>query len=204
MNARRLLALLLGFAAARAAEPPASVPAPDGAPAPAAVTSPASAPAQPPLAPRKSRGPDPRTSAAQPPPPLSPRFQQVRDRMEELFRHRSEAPPVFEARSNPFRAAGALAPLPQRGPKPAAADAPPPVASATDLQLLQQAAATLKVGGTIRIGGVDHLSINQTAYKEGDAINVRVKGQPVVVRVKNISRYSYTLSLNGTELSVKY
>ena len=41
-------------------------------------------------------------------------------------------------------------------------------------------------------------------YKEGDVISTKVKGQPVFVRVKHISRYSYTLSLNTTELSVKY
>ncbi|MCX6953175.1 MAG: hypothetical protein NTV51_13565, partial [Verrucomicrobia bacterium] len=90
-----------------------------------------------------------------------------------------------------------------RGARPAD-DAPAPAASATDLQLLQQAAATLKVGGRIGLGGVDHLPSNQTAYKEGDVINAKGRGQTVLIRVKNISRYSYTLSLNGTELSVKY
>ena len=70
--------------------------------------------------------------------------------------------------------------------------------------MLKQAAATLKVAGTIQINSVAHLIINQVPYKEGDVINLRAKGQPVFVRVKHISRYSYTLSLNAAELSVKY
>jgi hypothetical protein len=77
-------------------------------------------------------------------------------------------------------------------------------ASPSDLALLQQAAAVLKVSGTIQLGGVSHLIINQEAYKEGDVLNARLKGQPIHLRVKNISRYSYTLALNDAELSVKY
>ena len=60
------------------------------------------------------------------------------------------------------------------------------------------------MAGTIQINGVAHLIINQVPYKESDVINVRMKGQPVFLRVKHISRYSYTLSLNAAELSVKY
>ncbi len=46
--------------------------------------------------------------------------------------------------------------------------------------------------------------INQVPYKEGDVLKARVNGNPVFVRVKHISRYSYTLALNNAELSVKY
>jgi hypothetical protein len=139
-------------------------------------------------------------------PPLQPRFQQVRDKIDALFRNRGESLPDPDPKKNPFRPAGsgAVAKTPSRGSGVAEKAAPPPSASATDLAILQQAAATLKVAGSITIGGVNHLSINQVPYKEGDVINVRLKGQIAFVRVKNISRYSYTLSLNGAELSVKY
>lgn len=208
MTTRGLLLLLLAFAGtgARAAQPSATGTPPPTENAPV-VAPPTVAPASsaPPAAAggRKSRLPDPKSV---PPPPLSPRFQQVRDRIDELFRHRQEEPPVTDPRSNPFRPAGApLAPPRTATPRtPEGSPAPAPSASESDLQLLQQAAATLKVAGSINIRGVDHLSINQTAYKEGDVIHTKVKGQTVLIRVKNISRFSYTLSLNGTELSVKY
>lgn len=138
-------------------------------------------------------------------PVLQPRFQQVRDKIDALFRNRSESLPDPDPKKNPFRPAGsgAVAKAPSRASGAAEKAAPAP-ASATDLAILQQAAATLKVAGSITIGGINHLSINQVPYKEGDVINVRLKGQIAFVRVKNISRYSYTLSLNGAELSVKY
>jgi len=175
----------------------------------AAPTSPppqAAAPAPAPVEPAKKTPP---TITGKPPagttPPLQPRFQQVRDKIDALFRNRSESLPDPDPKKNPFRPAGsgAVAKTPSRGSGVAEKAAPPP-ASATDLAILQQAAATLKVAGSITIGGVNHLSINQVPYKEGDVINVRLKGQVAFVRVKNISRYSYTLSLNGAELSVKY
>lgn len=159
------------------------------------------------------------------PPPLSPRFQQVRDRIAALLAHRSEAPPKFDPKKNPFRPAGAgpaatiavpsapvVSPLSAgasgssrpAAPPASTVDAPSGTPPSGDLALLQQAIATLKVAGTVQIGVVAHLVINQVPYKEGDIIIVKVKGQPVYLRVKNISRYSYTLALNETELSVKY
>ena len=45
---------------------------------------------------------------------------------------------------------------------------------------------------------------NSVVRAEGEVINLRSKDQPVFVRVKHISRYSYTLALNAAELSVKY
>lgn len=82
------------------------------------------------------------------------------------------------------------------------ANLPPPPSA--DLDVLRLGTAALKVAGTVQINGRAHLIINQAPYKEGDVLNVRVKGQPVFLRVKNISRYSYTLSLNEAEISVKY
>lgn len=140
-------------------------------------------------------------------PTLTPRFQQVRDRIAILLGHRNDAPPVADPRKNPFRPAGAAPAEPVKGRAtgaPAVAAPSKPVTSGTDFQMLQAAATTLKVAGTIQINGIGHLIINQVPYKEGDVLKARVNGNPVFVRVKHISRYSYTLALNNAELSVKY
>lgn len=189
-------AVIGGLAAQRPAAPAETAPAAEEVYTPEPVVAPG--PARP--ADKKSAAPAPVT------PPLSPRFQQVRNRIDVLFHHRNEAAPAADPRKNPFRPAGAapvvVAPVASRSG--AAVVAPPPAASNADLLLLQQGVATLKVAGTIQINGLAHLVINQVPYKEGDVLSVRVKGQPVFLRVKNISRYSYTLSLNAAELSVKY
>lgn len=212
MNALRSIALLLGFAAAAGglvAQSPATPPEAAGAAAAEEVYVPERAPANPApasgaVAPAASASGDKKLPAPAAKgsggisPPLSPRFQQVRDRIAALLKHRSETPPAFDPRKNPFRPAGA-APV-----EPTASTPPPPVTTGTDYQLLQAAAATLKVSGTIQLGGVGHLIINQSPYKEGDVLHARLKGQVVLIRVKHISRYSYTLSLNHAELSVKY
>ena len=62
----------------------------------------------------------------------------------------------------------------------------------------------LNVAGVIQINGRDHLIINQAPYKEGDVIIARAKGQPVYLRLKVISRFTFTLSYNDSELAVKY
>lgn len=229
MNAPRSLALLLVFAVAVggiAAQSPAAPPEATGAtaaeevyvperapaagavapaiPAPVAASS-AVAPAAPAPGDKKLATPAAKGSGGVPP-PLSPRFQQVRDRIDALLGHRSETPPAFDPRKNPFRPAGAAPVEPTAVARSGAAATapPPPVTTGTDYQLLQAAAATLKVSGTIQLGGIGHLIINQSPYKEGDVLNARLKGQIVPIRVKHISRYSYTLSLNDAELSVKY
>ena len=179
------------------------------APAPAGPTSVATAPTPAPASVATDTNTPTLTAKtpATPTPTLTPRFQQVRDRVTALLGHRNDAPPVADPRKNPFRPAGAAPAEPAKG-RPAGApvvNAPAkPVTSGTDYQMLQAAATTLKVAGTIQINGVSHLIINQVPYKEGDVLKARVNGNPVFVRVKHISRYSYTLALNNAELSVKY
>ncbi len=200
------------------AAPSAPVPSATAGKAPAADTAPAVDPKAKPTKTKTSS--DVLTKVAlMPAPPLSPRFQQVRDRIEALLGHRSETPPKFDSRKSPFRPASGgpaalastattggaspLSPTTSNGPVEAPASSANPAATG-DLQLLQLATANLKVAGTIQINNVAHLVINQVPYKEGDVIIARAKGNAIYLRVKNISRYSYTLSLNETELSVKY
>ncbi|MSU66364.1 MAG: hypothetical protein EXS38_09750 [Opitutus sp.] len=65
---------------------------------------------------------EPAAGAAKAPtsPPLSPRFKQVRDRIDALFQRRNDTPPPPDARMNPFRAPRVVVDVP----------APPGVAGA--------------------------------------------------------------------------
>ncbi len=139
------------------------------------------------------------------PPPLSPRFQQVRARIEALFLHRNETPPAVDSRFNPFRGSvGAIAGGATSPGAPGVVSGPPPAPVNPEMQLLQQAASALKVAGVIQINNRDHLIINQAPYKEGDVIIGRAKGQPIYLRLKAISRFTFTLTYNESELAVKY
>ena len=214
MNPARLILLLLCCAAlainAAAQRPPPMAPVnEERTPVTAPVATPVPAPEIPePLfepPPAKAKDSTVANSAAKigTPNPLAPRFRQVRERIDALFRHRNETPLVFDARSNPFRGIGAIAPMPVAG-RSGAADAPVPVPTNPDLALLQQSAATIKVAGNVEINGRQHLIINQAPYKEGDVIIVRVKGRPIYLRLKEISRLTFTLSLNEADLVVRY
>jgi hypothetical protein len=152
----------------------------------------------------KSGGSGAQVTSAAASAPLSPRFQLIRDRIGALFDHRTEASPEFDAKRNPFRPAGAAPVAPVARPNSRPPESLPPAEA--DLALLKQIAATLKIAGTIEIQGRPHLSINQVLYKVGDVINARAsaKGPPVFIRLKQITRYGYTLSYNGAELTVKF
>jgi hypothetical protein len=144
-----------------------------------------------------------KTKEAIKPAPLSPRFQQVRDRMNALFQNRSEPPPSIDPAKNPFRAAGAPPPPVAIANKDGApASAPPPII--TDLELLKQGATQLKVNGFVERDGRTLLTINQALYREGDVIKVTVKGQAVYLRVSKLSRTSLTLTLNAAETTLKF
>ena len=133
------------------------------------------------------------------PNPFAPRFKQVRERIDALFGHRNETPPAPDLRTNPFRVPGApVATLPRHDEAPKAPDV------ASDLSLLQQSAATLRVSGVFEIGGRSHLVINARPYKEGDVVQTQVQGEAVYLRVREIAKRSVTLELNDAELTLKF
>ena len=146
------------------------------------------------------------------PNPMAPRFKQVRDRIESLFQNRNDAPPPLEPRFNPFRTPGSVPPPPVATvttPPPANSDgtpaAPvPPPPSSTNLAILQQAVATLKVSGVFEIGGKSHLVINARPYKEGDVVQTLVQGETIYLRVREISKRSVTLVLNDAEMTLRF
>jgi hypothetical protein len=154
----------------------------------------------------KAKGPPPVGKAPAPPAPLSPRFQQIRQKMSALFDARNAPPVPPDSRSNPFRPAGAapVAPLPA-----VEGAAPVPVAVNNDLVSLQQAVATLRVKGTVQLGKTLQLIINsgpgkERAYKEGDILSVALAPDSVNLRVRVITRNSVTLTLNDAEMVLKF
>jgi hypothetical protein len=155
----------------------------------------------------KAKGPPPAGKAPVAPTTLPPRFQQIRTRIGALFDNRSTPPAPIDPMANPFRPAGAMpiAPLPA-----VEGAAPATVVANSDLVSLQQAVATLRVKGTFRRGKILQLVITSApgkegTYKEGDIINVLLPpGDPIHVRVRQISANSVTLSLNAAEMVLKF
>lgn len=150
------------------------------------------------------------TAAAKlpPVPPLSPRFKQVRERIDALFSNRNETPAPPDARANPFRSPGAVIEArPVTAPEPTSSTTPNeplPVASATDLARLQAAVATLKVSGTFEKDGRLFLVINAKPYKDNDVLQTQIQGEPVYMRVRQVSRHSVTVVLNEAEMTLKF
>ena len=160
------------------------------------------APATPTAAPGAAK--TPAVASAAKAPPLSPRFRQIRDRIDALFQHRNAALPPLDPTLDPFRPPGAVpaAPLPQISNSSGAKV--PVVVPSSGVKLLQDAAATLRVSGIFEIGGKQHLVINSRPYKEGDVIQTQVQGNTVYLRIRQIARNSMVLVLNQAELTVKF
>lgn len=135
--------------------------------------------------------------------PLSPRFKQVRERIDALFHLRNDAPPAPDPRGNPFRPAG-----PSLAPPPGAVTPSAPIALETapagDQALLLAAVGTLKITGGVERGGDSLIGINAKLYKKGDVVQAVVQGQPVYLRVREVSGRTATLVLNDAETTVKF
>lgn len=135
---------------------------------------------------------------------LSPRFQEVRDRINSLFQHRNSALPSFDPRFDPFRSPGAVAVAVASGPAAPEGVTLPPVPAESDVTLLQASVAALKVSGIVEIGGKQHFIINSRPYKEGDVIQTHAQGVAVYLRVREISRGSMVLVLNQAQTTLKW
>jgi hypothetical protein len=128
------------------------------------------------------------------------RFNQVRERAAALYEHRNQRPAAPLPVENPLRPAGALSAAP-----PAGADTGPRARPApTELALLQQAVATLRVSGTFEKDGDSYLVINSKPCRIGDVVQAAVGGETVYLRVRAIARENVTLALNETEITLPY
>jgi hypothetical protein len=150
---------------------------------------------------------EPPAPAKPPAPPLSPRFKQVRERIDALFQNRNETPAPPDARMNPFRPPG----LPVEAPDStvvaggvALPESLVPRVPPTDIARLQEGVATLKVSGTFEKDGRLYLVINAKPYKDNDVIQTQVQGEPVYMRVRQISARSVTVVLNEAEMTLKF
>jgi hypothetical protein len=172
--ARLLCCVVVVTGLARAADAPAATPAPLAA---AAATK---APAA---------------------PPLSPRFIQVRHRIDALFRHRTSSPAPLDPRQNPFRPAGVfVAPIVA----PDGRTTAPVEAPASDEVVLRETVALLKIGGVFEVAKKQHRVVNGRPYKEGDVIPAQLQGQTIYLRIKALSAKSMTLGLKDVETTVNF
>lgn len=138
--------------------------------------------------------------------PLSPRFKQVRDRVDSLFQLRNDPPPPPDPSANPFRPSGPASAVPVG---PAAPGEPVPVAIPTeqatgDMARLQQAVASLKITGVVERSGVSLVGINAKLYKKGDVVQTTTQGQTVYIRVRDITGRTATLGLEEAEMTLKF
>jgi hypothetical protein len=140
-------------------------------------------------------------------PPLSPRFKQVRQKIDVLFKNRGETPPAPDPRQNPFRPAGAVAVADAGRAAGASGEVNLPAVPeppSSDLTKLQGSVATLKIGGRLQTGGQLYLMINGKPYKENEVITTQVQGEPVYLRIRQISSREVTLGLNEAEMTLKF
>jgi hypothetical protein len=132
------------------------------------------------------------SSAPQRPATLLPaRLRQVRERIDTLFQRRDQPTSVPEASANPFR------------PPPSQVKTDTYVPD-TDLVLLQRAVTSLKVGGTVDLGERQHIVINAKPYQPGDTVKANVKGQPIVLCVRDFTRRDVTFTFHNEELTLRF
>lgn len=100
--------------------------------------------------------------------------------------------PLPEQLRNPF--APSVAVVPGSGPVAAAA-------SESDRELLQRLAPLVNPSGIVHLGGEAMLLFGQKRVKTGDALPVTFDGNPYILVISAIDRTSFTLRLNGEEIT---
>jgi hypothetical protein len=131
------------------------------------------------------------------PAPAAPFYQETNDRIEDLFRYRTNPPKPPGPQDNPFRIGDASL---AGGHQPAG-----PASSATsDEDRLRDAAGGLVFGGLLEAGGVQVLVINKASYREGGILTVRQSGGLLYLRLVSITSNSVTLGLNEARLTLHF
>jgi hypothetical protein len=131
------------------------------------------------------------------------RFGGLKAKIEALLNPRLKPEPLPEKPANPFQFTLPGTPVVMPGatePKPAQ-----PVASvlSDDDQILAFGVARLRITGMVLRGGVSHLLINSTTYKESDLIPVRATGDTVYyIRVGKIAENEVTFGYNAATLTI--
>jgi len=127
-------------------------------------------------------------------------LKRTQERITALYRHHDNRPAAPGERGNPFRIGGDLVtPLPSD--KPGDNSINP---AGNDIQLLRQAAATIRITGIVNIAKRMHIAVNQSTYHEGGLIPVQLPGEMVFLRVVEITQKSVTLRLGEAEETLKF
>lgn len=74
-------------------------------------------------------------------------------------------------------------------------------APAPDRELLERLAPLVTPSGTMHVGGQPILLFGQNKVTEGDTLPVNFQGQPYLLVISHIDRTSFTLRLNGEEIT---
>lgn len=132
----------------------------------------------------------------------SDRFADLKAKIEALLAPRLNPPALPDKPANPF-----VSNLPGPPVAPAAEtpiETQPIPATLDDDQILAYAVARLRISGLVQRGGVTHLLINSSSYKESDLVPLRATGDTVYyIRVLRIGDTEVTFGYNQSSLSVK-
>ena len=127
-------------------------------------------------------------------------LKRTQERITALYQYHDQRPAAPGERGNPFRIGGdVVSPLPSD--KPGDSSVNP---AGQDIQLLRQAAATIKITGVVNIAKRMHIAVNKSTYREGGLIPVQLPGEMVFLRVVEITQKSVTLRLGEAEETLKF
>jgi hypothetical protein len=121
---------------------------------------------------------------------LIARFHRVHAKMDVLYHHRIKPEP-FDPSGNPFRIVAA-----KYTASPSEGKGLPVVGSAESI--LKQAIAAVRIGGVVTMDGVTQLTVDGQLHKEGDVFAAKVLNKLVLVKVRNLTTETATLSLEGS------
>ncbi len=130
------------------------------------------------------------------------RFGDLKAKIEALLAPRLNPPALPDRPANPFVSTLpglAVAPNPETP-----IETQPIPTTLDDDQILAYAVARLRISGLVHRGGVTHLLINASSYKESDLVPLRASGDTVYyIRVVRIGDTEVTFGYNQSSLSVK-
>jgi hypothetical protein len=127
-------------------------------------------------------------------------LKRTQERITALYQYHDNRPAAPGERGNPFRIGGeVVAPLPSDKPGDSIVDT-----AGHDIELLRQAAATIKITGVVNIAKRMHIAVNQSTYRVGGLIPVQLPGEMVFLRVVEITQKSVTLRLGAAEETLKF
>jgi len=120
---------------------------------------------------------------------LMARFHRIRSKMDALYHYRLK-PVAFDPSGDPFRILRAKSDTSAKssGPAPGSAEA-----------ILRQALANVRIGGVMTRNGIIQLTVDGQLHKQGDVFASKVLTRLVLIKVKSLSDYAATLSLEGSE-----